>query len=67
MVLHTELERKLPRFCLEKVDKMEIVDYPNESKCKKGFFDAILKKWFGNPFSDDGKLYPHTVPIFGQI
>lgn len=52
--MHTELERKLPHFVLEKVDKMEIVDYPNESKCKKGFFDAILKKWFGNPFSDDG-------------
>lgn len=36
---------------------MEIVDYPNESKCKKGFFDAILKKWFGNPFSDDGMYF----------
>lgn len=53
--MHTELERKLPAFLLEKVDKMEIVDYPNESKCKMGFLDTILKKWFGNPFSDDGK------------
>lgn len=40
---------------LEKVDKSEIKEYPNDVKCKLGFLDSILRKWFGNPFSDDGK------------
>ncbi|CAG9864669.1 unnamed protein product [Phyllotreta striolata] len=53
VVLHTELERKLPSFLLERVDKMEIIEYPNDTKCKVGFLDIILRKWFGNPFSDD--------------
>ncbi|XP_050517339.1 transient receptor potential cation channel subfamily A member 1 isoform X1 [Diabrotica virgifera virgifera] len=53
VVLHTELERKLPKFVLEKVDKMEIVEYPNDAKSKGRFLDVILRKWFGNPFSDD--------------
>ncbi|KAJ8954916.1 hypothetical protein NQ318_016856 [Aromia moschata] len=55
VVLHTELERKLPKCVLEKVDKIEIIEYPNDTKCKLGFFDSFLRKWFGNPFSDDGK------------
>ncbi|XP_063219628.1 transient receptor potential cation channel subfamily A member 1 isoform X1 [Bacillus rossius redtenbacheri] len=54
VVLHTELERKLPRFLLEKVDKQELIEYPNETKCKLGFLDAVLRKWFFNPFTDDG-------------
>ncbi|KAL0280245.1 UNVERIFIED_CONTAM: hypothetical protein PYX00_001595 [Menopon gallinae] len=53
VVLHTELERKLPRCLLERVDKMELIEYPNDTKCKLGFLDTILKKWFCNPFSDD--------------
>ncbi|XP_063910671.1 transient receptor potential cation channel subfamily A member 1 isoform X3 [Zophobas morio] len=54
VVLHTELERKLPKMLLERVDKCELIEYPNDTKCKLGFFDSILRKWFGNPFSDEG-------------
>ncbi|CAH0716261.1 unnamed protein product, partial [Brenthis ino] len=53
VVLHTELERKLPAMCLEKVDKNELIEYPNNKKCKLGFLDLILRKWFCNPFTDD--------------
>nr|QDR50963.1 Transient receptor potential cation channel A1 [Heliconius melpomene] len=54
VVLHTELERKLSAFCLEIVDKSTIlIEYPNNKKCKLGFFDFILRKWFYNPFTDD--------------
>lgn len=56
MVLHTELERKLPGRWLEKVDKAEIIEYPNECKSKKGVMDFILKKWFGSPFSEESKF-----------
>ncbi|KAL4717669.1 hypothetical protein ACJJTC_000818 [Scirpophaga incertulas] len=56
VVLHTELERKLPAILLEKVDKDELIEYPN-SKCSKlGFLDLILRKWFCNPFTDDAGL-----------
>lgn len=34
---------------------MELIEYPNTSKCKVGIFDFILRKWFCNPFTDDGK------------
>ncbi|XP_048509555.1 transient receptor potential cation channel subfamily A member 1 isoform X2 [Athalia rosae] len=54
VVLHTELERKLPQMLLEKVDKLELKVYPNEMKCKLGILDFVLKKWFCNPFMDDG-------------
>lgn len=54
VVLHTELERKMPKIILEKVDKCERIEYPNDTKCKMGFFDSIIRKWFGNPFSDEG-------------
>jgi transient receptor potential cation channel subfamily A protein 1 len=61
VVLHTELERKLPQFLIEKVDKTEIIEFPNDTKCKKGFLDALLRKWFWNPFSDDGMFcYPRN-------
>lgn len=56
VVLHTELERKLPQMWLEKVDKMELIEYPNETKCKLGFLDSVLRKWFCNPFTDDNKM-----------
>ncbi|XP_047524586.1 transient receptor potential cation channel subfamily A member 1 [Pieris napi] len=55
VVLHTELERKLPAFCLEKVDKNEVIEYPNTNHCKLGFFET-LRKWFTNPFSEDATL-----------
>lgn len=54
VVLHTELERKLPQMLLEKINKMELIEYPNEVKCKLGFFDFVLRKWFCNPFNDSG-------------
>ncbi|XP_050537848.1 transient receptor potential cation channel subfamily A member 1 isoform X2 [Daktulosphaira vitifoliae] len=53
VILHTELERKLPQVLLEKIDKTEQIEYPNERKTKMGFLDFILRKWFCNPFSDD--------------
>ncbi|XP_060520037.1 transient receptor potential cation channel subfamily A member 1 isoform X2 [Cylas formicarius] len=56
VVLHSELERKIPRKLLEKVDKSEVIEYPNEAKCKKGFLDIILKKWFGSPFSEECEI-----------
>ncbi|XP_026747288.1 transient receptor potential cation channel subfamily A member 1 isoform X3 [Trichoplusia ni] len=56
VVLHTELERKLPTILLEKVDKDELIEYPNNKKCKLGFLDLILRKWFCNPFTDDSGL-----------
>ncbi|EDX09774.1 GD12958, partial [Drosophila simulans] len=56
VVLHTELERKLPHVWLQRVDKMELIEYPNETKCKLGFCDFILRKWFSNPFTEDCKL-----------
>lgn len=55
VVLHTELERKLPAVWLEKVDKSELKEYPNDTKCKLGFMDSVLRKWFCNPFTDEGK------------
>ncbi|XP_039436937.1 transient receptor potential cation channel subfamily A member 1-like isoform X2 [Culex pipiens pallens] len=55
VVLHTELERKLPQMWLEMVDRNELIEYPNEKKCKLGFMDSILRKWFCNPFSDEAK------------
>lgn len=55
VVLHTELERKLPQSWLPKVDKVELIEYPNNTKCKLGFLDFILRKWFSNPFSEDCK------------
>lgn len=30
VILHSELERKLPQMWLEKVDKTELIEYPNE-------------------------------------
>lgn len=61
VVLHTELERKLPQMWLEKVDKMELIEYPNESKCKLGILDSFLRKWFCNPFTDDTKGIRYTL------
>lgn len=55
VVLHTELERKLPQMWLEKVDKMHLIEYPNETKCKIGFMDSLMRKWFYNPFNEDEK------------
>ncbi|CAK1554642.1 unnamed protein product [Leptosia nina] len=56
VVLHTELERKLPAFILEKVDKNEVIEYPNTNHSKLGFIDTLLRKWFSHPFSEDASL-----------
>lgn len=56
VVLHTELERKLPQMWLEKADKNELIEYPNNQKCKLGIFDTVLRKWFCNPFNDESKF-----------
>ncbi|XP_030385456.1 transient receptor potential cation channel subfamily A member 1 isoform X3 [Scaptodrosophila lebanonensis] len=56
VVLHTELERKLPHVWLQRVDKMELIEYPNDTKCKLGFLDFILRKWFSNPFTEDSAM-----------
>lgn len=52
--LHTELERKLPQMWLERADKTELIEYPNNQKCKTGIFDMIMRIWFCNPFNDEG-------------
>jgi transient receptor potential cation channel subfamily A member 1 len=54
VVLHSELERKLPQIWLEKIDKTELIEYPNEDKGKLGFFDSFLRKWLCNPFDESG-------------
>lgn len=64
VVLHTELERKLPQIWLEKADKNELIEYPNTQKCKLGIFDIVLRKWFCNPFNDESKSF---VDIFYQM
>ncbi|KAK5642668.1 hypothetical protein RI129_008835 [Pyrocoelia pectoralis] len=53
VILHTELESKLPKILMEKIDKSELIEFPNDTKCKLGFLDSIIRR-FGNPFSDDG-------------
>lgn len=61
VVLHTELERKLPQMWLVKADKSELIEYPNSQKCKLGIFDIVLRKWFCNPFNDESM----SISIFG--
>jgi len=64
VVLHTELERKLPHFLLDRVDKMELKEYPNENKCGKlGFIETVLRKWFCSPFNNDGK----NLKVFDRV
>ncbi|XP_034255303.1 transient receptor potential cation channel subfamily A member 1 [Thrips palmi] len=64
VVLHTELERKLPRFMLEKVDKMELIEYPNNECSRIGFVDTLLRKWFCSPFNDDD--LDSTIPDLSE-
>lgn len=67
VILHTELERKLPRIWLEKIDKIELIEFPNEAKCKLGLFDFVLRKWFCNPFKDEGRgKNLHFFILFGN-
>lgn len=64
VVLHTELERKLPQMWLEKADKNELIEYPNNQKCKLGIFDTVLRKWFCNPFNDESKFLSAKCAMF---
>lgn len=57
VVLHTELEQKLPQVWIEKADKTELIEYPNSQKCKLGIFDIVLRKWFCNPFNDESRNF----------
>lgn len=63
VVLHTELERKLPQVWLEKADKTELIEYPNNACCKLGIFDIVLRKWFCNPFNDESNFCPAPFPL----
>lgn len=54
VVLHTELERKLPHMFVSRVDKMELIEYPNECCDKLGFLEILFRKWLYNPFSENG-------------
>lgn len=56
VVLHTELERKLPAIWLERAEQTELIEYPNNQKCKLGMFDIVLRKWFCNPFNDESNM-----------
>lgn len=57
VVLHTELEQKLPQIWIEKADRTELIEYPNSQKCKLGIFDIVLRKWFCNPFNDESRHF----------
>ncbi|XP_071447160.1 transient receptor potential cation channel subfamily A member 1-like [Hetaerina americana] len=59
VVQHTRLERKLPKMFLERVNKTELIEYPNAVNGKLGFLESVLKKWLGNHFSNDT---PEVVP-----
>lgn len=63
VVLHTELEQKLPQIWLDKnsVDRTELIEYPNSQKCKLGIFDIILRKWFCNPFNDESRNFLNSL------
>lgn len=66
VVMHTELEKKLPRFWLDKINKPEVIEYPNEVKCKLGFADTVLPKWLSNPFREtsDGGALIHVINFY---
>lgn len=55
VVLHTELERKLPQIWLERADRTELIEYPNNNCNKVGMFDSVIRKWFCNPFNDESE------------
>jgi transient receptor potential cation channel subfamily A member 1 len=68
VVLHTELERKLPQFLLGKIHKTELIEYPNEQcKIKLGFFDYLLRKWFCNPFNETSGQYQEIKIHFDKF
>lgn len=45
--LHTELERKLPRFLLQRGYQEEYLEYPNRPICSHSIFWVLLQKIFG--------------------
>lgn len=58
--MHSELERKLPKILLERIDKKELIEYPNERKSKIGFLDFLFRIWFHHAFSEEGQYLPST-------
>lgn len=54
--MHSELERKLPEILLKKVDKKELVEYPNERKSDISFLDFLFRIWFHHAFSEEGEV-----------
>lgn len=43
VLLHSQLEKNLPKFILQKVDKNEVVEYPNARKARLGMIDQFFK------------------------
>ncbi|CAL8070273.1 unnamed protein product [Orchesella dallaii] len=41
--LHTHLEKNLPKFILQRVDKNEVIEYPNARKARLGMIDQFFK------------------------
>lgn len=52
--MHSELERKLPKMLLDRIDKKELIEYPNERKSKIGFLDFLFRIWFYHAFLEEG-------------
>ncbi|UYV81943.1 TRPA1 [Cordylochernes scorpioides] len=46
--MHTDLERKLPQRLIRMVDKMELLDYPNQ-RCSRNLVMSTVRRWLSNP------------------
>lgn len=54
VLLHTQLEKNLPKFILQRVDKHEVIEYPNAGKAQLGMIDQFFK--YFSPKSKKGML-----------
>ncbi|KAF2368432.1 hypothetical protein FHG87_000822 [Trinorchestia longiramus] len=53
--LHTGLENKLPAVLICKVNKQEVVVFPNDNSCKASFFQRLVQALnFCMPYKDGG-------------
>ncbi|CAG7728806.1 unnamed protein product [Allacma fusca] len=61
--LHTSLEKSLPMFILRKVDRKEVVEYPNLAKANMGVFDfeRIFKYFQPKNAPKDAKRHSKTI------
>ncbi|XP_063697805.1 transient receptor potential cation channel subfamily A member 1 [Culicoides brevitarsis] len=48
VVLYTEIERKLPQAWLNKLNKVNLLEYPNKDIQKLDFISFILRPWLSN-------------------